>query len=91
MNTDQQLERFLKDVSEHELTVLHEDGLYRHLRFARPNSGQYHFSIVTWPGYLAYTGDMRRRLRDIVCFLEVQNEDHKRMRAAAKAAARGIE
>ncbi len=51
-------ERFQKDVAEHTLTILKDDGLYRHVRCRRKNSYTYGFDIVTWPGYLAYTGDM---------------------------------
>jgi hypothetical protein len=49
---------FLKDVADHEMAVLRDDGLYRHLRFRRPDSWVYGFDVVTWPGFLAYTGDM---------------------------------
>lgn len=27
--------RFARDTAQHEMTVLHDDGLYRHLRFQR--------------------------------------------------------
>ncbi|MEU2674784.1 hypothetical protein ABZ622_39340 [Streptomyces sp. NPDC007164] len=52
--------RFAKDTANHQMTVLHDDGLYRHLRFAapKPNSWIHWFEIVTWPGHLAITGDM---------------------------------
>jgi len=50
-------EVFARDVAEHTLTVLHEDGLYRHLRFAKPGTGINHFDIVTWPGHLSLGGD----------------------------------
>ncbi|MCT2385142.1 hypothetical protein [Erwinia pyrifoliae] len=50
--------RFIRDISSHQLTVIRDDGLYRHLRFARPNTNAYQFDIVTWPGYLTVTGDM---------------------------------
>lgn len=49
---------FLRDVSDHVLTVLRDDGVYRHLHFGRPGTTVYSFSIVTWPGHLAFTGDM---------------------------------
>lgn len=49
---------FLKDVAKHQMTVLRDDGLYRHVRFKKPDSGDMRFDLVTWPGYLAYTGDM---------------------------------
>lgn len=51
-------ERFERDTAEHQMTVRHDDGLYRHLRCQRPGSWTYGFDIVTWPGYLAVTGDM---------------------------------
>ena len=51
-------ESFLSDVSKHQMEIRIENGLYRHLRFSRPDTNNMSFSIVTWPGYLAYTGDM---------------------------------
>lgn len=50
-------ERFVDDTSDHKLTVLRDDGLYRHLRFQKPGTSIYRFDIVTWPGYLAFVGD----------------------------------
>ena len=49
---------FLKDVREHRMTVLHDSGLYRHLRFQKPGTVIGQFDIVTWPGYLSFSGDM---------------------------------
>lgn len=49
---------FLRDVATHELTIIRNDGLYRHLRFSRPGSSCMHFDLITWPGHLCYTGDM---------------------------------
>jgi hypothetical protein len=49
---------FYSDISAHEMTVLHDDGLYRHLRFRRPDTGMYWFDIITWPGCLTLNGDM---------------------------------
>lgn len=54
MNAD----RFLADVKGHELKVIKDDGVYRHLRFKKPNDSDMRFDLVTWPGYLAYSGDM---------------------------------
>lgn len=51
-------ERFLKDASNHEMQILHEDGVYRHIRFKAPNTSCYHFDLITYPGYLVYSGDM---------------------------------
>ncbi|MFI0233111.1 hypothetical protein [Streptomyces sp. NPDC017086] len=44
MNTDQIAARF----AHHTMTALHEDGLYRHLRFSDPDN-QYPFELITWP------------------------------------------
>ncbi|MDQ0854835.1 hypothetical protein QFZ79_002946 [Arthrobacter sp. V4I6] len=52
------LKRFNRDVEEHEMTVLHDDGLYRHLRFAAPKTSIGWFSIITTPGQLTIFGDM---------------------------------
>lgn len=49
--------RFVDDTVTHEMTVLQDDGLYRHLRFQKPGTIIYRFDIVTWPGYLAFVGD----------------------------------
>jgi hypothetical protein len=51
-------ERFESDIAQHEMTVLHNDGLYRHLRFKRPDQSAYWFDVVTWPGSLTINGDM---------------------------------
>lgn len=51
-------ERFNKDTATHEMSVILNQGLHRHLRFARPGCSAYHFNITTWPGYLCISGDM---------------------------------
>lgn len=50
--------RFTKDTANHQLQVLHDDGVCRHLRLKAPGTMCMHFDLVTWPGYLCYTGDM---------------------------------
>lgn len=50
--------RFQTDTATHEMTVLHDDGLYRHLRFRNPEHGFYWFDLITWPGSLAIRGDV---------------------------------
>jgi len=75
-------ERFERDTARHEMTVLHDDGLYRHLRLARvttdektgrrSRSSSYWFELVTWPGKLAVSGDcgsfLFSRLDDMFVF-----------------------
>lgn len=50
--------RFLADTVSHKLTVIRDEGLYRHLQFRKPGTTVYGFDIVTWPHWLCYTGDM---------------------------------
>ena len=50
--------RFLKDVATHQMTVIRDEGLHRHVRFRRPGTICMGFDLVTWPGYLCVCGDM---------------------------------
>jgi hypothetical protein len=50
--------RFQRDTATHQLELIKDDGLHRHLRFRRPGTSCYGFDIVTWPGHLAISGDM---------------------------------
>lgn len=51
-------ESFLMDVSQHQVEILKDEGLFRQVRFAQPGSSDMQFDLVTWPGHLCYTGDM---------------------------------
>jgi hypothetical protein len=52
-------ESFLRDVAKHELRILHDDGAYRHIQGRGKDGGNvFYFNIVTWPGSLAFNGDM---------------------------------
>lgn len=65
-------ERFEHNTAGHVMTILRDDGAYRHVRFARPGDSFYLYDLVTWPGYLAIVGDcedyMFRRLEDMFEF-----------------------
>jgi len=50
--------QFERNTADHELTVVRDDGLYRHLRCQAPGTWSYGFDIVTWPGYLFIGGDV---------------------------------
>lgn len=50
--------QFAAETDEHEMTVLHDEGLYRHLRFGRPGTELWSFSLITWPHHLAISGDV---------------------------------
>jgi hypothetical protein len=66
------LDSFKRDIATHQMLVIRDDGLHRHLRFKRPNTMCMHFDIITWPGHLCYTGDMGtfvfQRLEDMLEF-----------------------
>jgi hypothetical protein len=41
----------------HEMTILHDDGLYRHLLCKSPDHSTYWFELITAPGSLTFRGD----------------------------------
>lgn len=51
-------QQFLKDTAEHQMTILQDEGTSRHIRFRKPGTICMGFDMITWPGYLCYTGDM---------------------------------
>jgi hypothetical protein len=61
MNEQQQIarsaERFTRETAKHEMTIVHDDGLFRHLRFKNPASSAYWFELTTVPGALVFRGD----------------------------------
>lgn len=63
---------FDDDTADHEMTVLHDDGVYRHLRFKTPGTGMCWYEILTSPGLLTINGDMGTfvfsRTHDMVSF-----------------------
>lgn len=79
MDTNQIKQRFLRDAAGHQLSIAHDDGVYRHLIFKQPGSSVYRFDLTTWPGYLAYTGDMGTyvftRTHDMLSFFRRHSPD----------------
>lgn len=71
-------EQFLHDVTTHEMHVLMESGVYRHIRFKRPNTSCMHFDLITYPGHLVYSGDMGcfvfQRLHDMFEFFRTDSK-----------------
>ena len=51
-------ERFLSDIANHQMTVIRDDVVGRHIRFRRPSTICYGFDLITWPGHLCITGDL---------------------------------
>lgn len=78
MNRHPTEQSFLKDVAAHQMTVVSENGVHRHVRFKKPNTSNMHFDLITWPGYLAYSGDMGcfvfSRLQDMFEFFRDKGE-----------------
>jgi len=65
-------ERFTRETEHHKLEVLHDDGLYRHLKFKQPGNSAYWFDLITVPGALIFQGDgdsyVFRRIQDMFEF-----------------------
>lgn len=55
--TIRDMERFARNVASHQMTILKDDGPYRHVRFMSPLRFSYWFELVTWPGVLTIHGD----------------------------------
>ncbi len=71
-------ELFFRDIEKHSMTIIRDDGAYRHIRFSRGSSSVYQFDFITWPGYLCYCGDMGtyvfRRLEDMFEFFRTDRK-----------------
>lgn len=72
-------DRFLSDVEGHQLTVIRDDGVNRHIRLSRPSSSGYRFDLVTWAGILVITGDcgtwVFSRVEDMFGFFRMDRSD----------------
>ncbi|KQO98291.1 hypothetical protein [Leifsonia sp. Leaf264] len=50
-------EAFLDDTKNHRLTIVRDDGVYRHLYYGAPGTGWGSFNVITTPGALTVYGD----------------------------------
>lgn len=77
-NREEVIRRFPQDVATHEMQVIRDDGVNRHIRFKRPGTSCYYFDLITWPGHLCYTGDMGtfvfQRLHDMFEFFRTDRK-----------------
>ena len=75
--------QFLRDVAQHQMTIVHEAGEVRHIRFAQSGSSFKSFTLTTVPGYLMFTGDMGAwtftRLRDMFEFFRTDRRSEDRL------------
>lgn len=71
--------RFLEDVATHEMIVIRDEGVNRHIRFKKPGTTAYYFDFITWKGHLCYTGDMGTyvftRIDDMFDFFRMDDHD----------------
>lgn len=50
--------RHLAELRKLEMTIEHDEGVFRCLLFKSPATLDQHFRLTTWPGHLAFSGDM---------------------------------
>lgn len=78
MTYDPTEEQVLNDLAGHEMHIIRDDGVHRHIRFRRPGSSTYWFDLITWPGTLCIDGDMGtyvfRRIEDMFEFFRTDRE-----------------
>lgn len=69
---------FLESVSKHGMEIKLDNGIYRHIRFQKPESSHRFFDLITYPGGLTYRGDMGcyvfERLPDMFNFFRSDKE-----------------
>ncbi len=74
-------QRFERDVAQHQITVVRDNGVDRHVKFSKPDSSTYWFEILTWPGALCIRGDcgtyVFSRIRDMFEFFRTTPERTK--------------
>lgn len=70
---------FFEHVKNHKLVVSLDNGVHRHITLKQPGTVNRQFHLVTFPGYLCYTGDMGSfvftRLEDMFEFFR-EKSDH---------------
>jgi hypothetical protein len=81
MTCDQQ--RFERDVADHVMTIVRDDGIDRHIKFREPGNSCYWFEILTWPGALCIRGDcgtyVFSRLPDMFEFFRERGKDPSKL------------
>ena len=79
MEREKMQERFMQDIADHEMTIIRDEGVHRHLRFKRPKTMAYYFDVITWPGSLCIHGDcgtyVFSRTEDMFNFFKMDRND----------------
>ncbi|KZX78263.1 hypothetical protein A3715_10370 [Oleiphilus sp. HI0009] len=72
-------EMFLKDVPNHTMTIIKDDGVNRHIKFSKNGSSVYRFDLITWAGKLCIDGDcgtyVFSRIYDMFEFFRMDEND----------------
>lgn len=78
MTHEPTIESFLRDVARHQIEIIRDEDMHRHVRFRRPGTIVCGFDLITWPGHLCYTGDMGTyifsRIPDMFAFFRNSEE-----------------
>lgn len=79
-NEQEVARRFPLEIAKHGAKILLRQGVYRHIDCRAPGTFSHAFTVTTWPGYLAITGDVGSfvftRLHDMFDFFRA---DHGRI------------
>ncbi|MGI8306969.1 hypothetical protein [Saccharopolyspora hattusasensis] len=59
---------FQKNTEDHQLVVLQDAGIYRHLRIQAPGTRMWSWDVSTWPGHLATSGFIFSHIEDMLDF-----------------------
>lgn len=72
-------EQFLKDVNDHQIEIIQDNGTMRLIRFKKEDSRNYWFDLITWPGQLCISGDcgtyVFSRIPDMFQFFRMDERD----------------
>jgi len=72
-------EEFLREVTQHAINIINDDGIHRHIVFRHPGSSSFWFELITWPGTLCINGDcgtyVFSRIQDMFNFFSSKNSD----------------
>lgn len=70
-------DHFDRDIASHEMRIVIDDGVNRHIVFSRPNTNDYRFDLITYQGGLLFHGDMGahvfERVNDMFDFFRNRN------------------
>ncbi|WP_019584224.1 hypothetical protein [Thioalkalivibrio sp. ALE16] len=51
-------QQLVAQLEQHQMVIEQDNGVFRSIRFAAPNTNVQSYRLTTWPGYIAISGDM---------------------------------